>query len=226
VNNNAYFTQGGQWTYIANGNASRYEQVSGTHAWSTAPSGTAGNAITFTQAMTLDASGNLLVGTTGNNYGSSGRGLIEVNGSTNSLIGFKVADAGKGYIQHGGTDFNILNADASGAIRLLTNSSERARIASNGKFTVSSSISGDVIANIVNQAANSFGLRVAGGDGGNYVASFNDYNVVERLRIDSPTTAGQTALLLWDVDNGTLERVTVGAADSGGTGFKVLRIPN
>jgi len=29
-----------------------------------APSGTAGNAITFTQAMTLDASGNLLVGTT------------------------------------------------------------------------------------------------------------------------------------------------------------------
>ena len=31
---------------------------------STPPSGTAGNAITFTQAMTLDASGNLLVGKT------------------------------------------------------------------------------------------------------------------------------------------------------------------
>lgn len=39
-------------------------------------------------------------------------------------------------------------------------------------------------------------------------------------------TAGQTGLLLWDVDNGTVERVSVGAADSGGTGFKVLRIPN
>ena len=34
------------------------------HQWFTAPSGTAGNTISFTQAMTLDASGNLLVGTT------------------------------------------------------------------------------------------------------------------------------------------------------------------
>ena len=42
--------------------ASQYVQTSGQHQWYTAPSGTAGNAITFTQAMTLDASGNLLVG--------------------------------------------------------------------------------------------------------------------------------------------------------------------
>ena len=39
-----------------------YELNAGEHRWFTAPSGTAGNAITFTQAMTLDASGNLLVG--------------------------------------------------------------------------------------------------------------------------------------------------------------------
>jgi hypothetical protein len=32
--------------------------------------------------------------------------------------------------------------------------------------------------------------------------------------------------MLYDVDNNTVERVTGGAADSGGTGFKVLRIPN
>ena len=37
---------------------------SGGHAWYTAPSGTAGNAISFTQAMTLDASGRLGIGTT------------------------------------------------------------------------------------------------------------------------------------------------------------------
>jgi hypothetical protein len=48
----------------------------------------------------------------------------------------------------------------------------------------------------------------------------------ERLRIDETTTATQTSLMLWDVDNGTLERVTVGAADSCGAGFKCLRIPN
>jgi len=39
-------------------------QDGGTFKFFTAPSGTAGNAISFTQAMTLDASGNLLVGTT------------------------------------------------------------------------------------------------------------------------------------------------------------------
>lgn len=46
-------------------------------------------------------------------------------------------------------------------------------------------------------------------------------------RIDSSNgTPGETGLMLWDVDNNTLERVTVGAANSGGAGYKVLRIPN
>jgi len=48
----------------------------------------------------------------------------------------------------------------------------------------------------------------------------------ERLRVDATAVAGNTALMLFDVDNATLERVTVGAADSGGVGFKLLRIPN
>lgn len=51
-------------------------------------------------------------------------------------------------------------------------------------------------------------------------------NSVTCAQIDGSVTAGQTRLLIWDVDNNTLERVTVGAADSGGAGFKVLRIPN
>jgi hypothetical protein len=50
--------------------------------------------------------------------------------------------------------------------------------------------------------------------------------LTEVARFDKPTGAGQTALLLFDVDNATVERVTVGAADSGGAGFKVLRIAN
>lgn len=51
-------------------------------------------------------------------------------------------------------------------------------------------------------------------------------SAAEKIRVDGTATAGQTALMLYDVDNATLERVTVGAADSGGVGFKVLRIPN
>jgi len=48
----------------------------------------------------------------------------------------------------------------------------------------------------------------------------------EVARFDRSTTATHTRFMVYDVDNATVERVTVGAADSGGSGFKVLRIPN
>lgn len=64
---NAFYQTG--WKYIGSAAASQYQQNSGAHAWYNAPSGTAGNAISFTQAMTLDASGNLLVGATSSLYG-------------------------------------------------------------------------------------------------------------------------------------------------------------
>lgn len=53
-----------------------------------------------------------------------------------------------------------------------------------------------------------------------------DVENLESLRLDANATAGNTRLLIYDVDNATLERVSVGAADSGGAGYKVLRIPN
>jgi hypothetical protein len=48
----------------------------------------------------------------------------------------------------------------------------------------------------------------------------------EDFRIQRTATALDTSLMLYDVDNAQMERVSVGAADSGGSGFKVLRIPN
>jgi hypothetical protein len=59
---NATFNSG--WKYIATAAAVKYTQSGGEHQFFNAASGTAGNAISFTQAMTLDASGNLGVGTT------------------------------------------------------------------------------------------------------------------------------------------------------------------
>jgi hypothetical protein len=66
---NSYQDGASTFRYISNGRAVSYSQsdFDGLHRWFNAPSGTAGNAITFTQAMTLDASGNLLVGTTSPN---------------------------------------------------------------------------------------------------------------------------------------------------------------
>ena len=61
---NCFYNASSQWIYGTTAAAGKYAISSGVHQWYNAPSGTAGNAITFTQAMTLDASGNLLVGLT------------------------------------------------------------------------------------------------------------------------------------------------------------------
>jgi len=64
ISTNAYY-DGSTWRYIRSSvQATNYYQSAGQHVWRTAASGTAGNAFTFTQAMTLDASSNLLLGST------------------------------------------------------------------------------------------------------------------------------------------------------------------
>jgi hypothetical protein len=66
VTNNAFINSSAQYIYKVDAPASNYLQASGAHQWQIAPSGTAGNAISFTQAMTLDANGRLVVGDTAN----------------------------------------------------------------------------------------------------------------------------------------------------------------
>jgi hypothetical protein len=70
--------------YINSDFAAAYGQVGGAHQWFTAPSGTAGNAISFTQAMTLDVSGNLGVGTT--SPSSYGKFAVIGSGTTTSVL--------------------------------------------------------------------------------------------------------------------------------------------
>jgi hypothetical protein len=66
VFNGVYDSTDSRWEYAGTGDAAvRYSQTgAGIHAWFNAPVGTAGNAISFNQAMTLDASGRLGVGVT------------------------------------------------------------------------------------------------------------------------------------------------------------------
>jgi hypothetical protein len=61
---NTYLDSTPVYKYISTGQATRFEQQSGEFSWHTAASGTAGGAVTFTQAMTLTASRELLLGTT------------------------------------------------------------------------------------------------------------------------------------------------------------------
>jgi hypothetical protein len=76
-----YYFDGTNYKYKNTGVASSFDQASGSFFWKTAASGSAGANITFTQAMTLDSSGNLLVGTT-----SSGSRRLYVAGSNAGYI--------------------------------------------------------------------------------------------------------------------------------------------
>ena len=51
-------------------------------------------------------------------------------------------------------------------------------------------------------------------------------NGAVHLEVDRNFTANETTLLLFDITAGTLQRVSIGVNDSGGAGFRVLRIPN
>jgi len=89
VESNTIYNSG--FKYANNGFANRFGvgAATGQFQWFTAPSGTAGNAVTFTQAMTLDASGNLGVGTTSISSklyvaGGTNDGLLRV-GNTNAV---------------------------------------------------------------------------------------------------------------------------------------------
>jgi hypothetical protein len=84
--------------YVANGLAAMYEQGAGVHYWYTAPNNTSGanQPISFTQAMTLDASGSLLIGQTTNtqNY----RLVIKGSAGTADDLAFN-SDATRAEIQ-------------------------------------------------------------------------------------------------------------------------------
>lgn len=125
---NAFDSGSGAWKYLNTGAAGFYNQFHGLHAWYTAPSGTAGEAITFTQAMTLDASGNLGVGT------SSPGQRLEVADSSAGYVAIKFANsaASKGIISY-----------SSDNLLFYTNNAERARIDSSGNLLVGASAAVD-----------------------------------------------------------------------------------
>jgi hypothetical protein len=151
VSSNAYFdTTDSRWEYIGTGYAMRYDQNAGEHQWYTAASGAANGAITFTQAMTLDASGNLGVGNTNPSapvdiQANSGGTGIRIRGRASSNTGalrFFANDntTQRARFESNDTNFEI-NSIANLPIIISTNDTERARITSGGIFQVDSVVS-------------------------------------------------------------------------------------
>jgi hypothetical protein len=139
ISSNA-FNNGTNWIYKINAPASRYVVVgwTGEHIWYNAPSGTAGNAISFTQAMTLDASGNLLVGAV-SNIGSTRREIVMrgANGSVISLGNNTTAD--RFQIVSDSGENALLNNKANTPMIFYTSNAEAMRIFSDGNVFIGSS---------------------------------------------------------------------------------------
>ena len=110
---NAYYNAG--WKYQSSGVASsRYEQGSGTHTWFTAPSGTAGTAITFTQAMTLAANSELNI-----DSGTGGGRLTFTPGATQNQIASTTTGFGAyNILRYRGTQHQWLDSAGTQAMTL------------------------------------------------------------------------------------------------------------
>jgi len=159
IDNNAYYDGTNNIYIVNNRGAARYQQVNNEHRWEIAPSGTAGNAISFTQAMTLDANGRLGIGTPSAGYTldiyKSGGALRIYDISNPSALATYSKDLGAiitSYYSASGSPFTrtmdiVSNADAGAEsqMRFLTatsggNPAVALTLASSGAATFSSSV--------------------------------------------------------------------------------------
>jgi hypothetical protein len=123
---NQYRASDGSRVYIVNGYAQEYVQTSGQHLWNIAASGTAGNPISFTQAMTLSAAGFLGIGETSPSV------ALSIKGATADSATIQLKQTASS-----GQDYRITSRD-DGSFRIQsdTAAAERLRIDSSGNLLV------------------------------------------------------------------------------------------
>jgi hypothetical protein len=143
---NGYY-DGTDSKYNSTGYASLFQSVNGAFNFLTAPSGTSGSNISFTQVMTLNASGNLGIGTSSPAYKLDLYTTAQFSGRWGNAT-----RAGHFYADSGGP--GIFNTAAYGGegmyfhagsnyIRYITNSVERMTLDGSGNLCVGSTSPGD-----------------------------------------------------------------------------------
>jgi hypothetical protein len=245
LNNNLYLSNGlyydgSSYRYVASSfPGAVYVQGSGAHSWYSAAAGTAGNAATTNPRMVLDSSGNLLVGATSSSWSAAGRGVIEVNGSSTSVVGLRTGGSVSGYLYHNGTDLQLLNYLPSGALTFGTNALERGRFDNSGNFLVGTSTAnysaaGRGVVEVNGSSTSIYALKV-GGAGKAYLyyngtdtllsnesagALLLQTSAAERMRIDSSgnVLVGTTGSVWGTTGRGVVE---VNGSSSSLIGLKV-----
>jgi hypothetical protein len=166
-----FYDNGTNGIYLTTGHATNYQQnrTSGVHAWYNAPSGTAGDAITFTQAMTLTAGGNLGVGNTSPDSrlvveGSSGTYAQIKDGTVNTFIQARSADS-----------VGVVGTITNHGLAFYTNSTEKARIDSSGNLLVGTTSADPIGAKVQGTCITGNGNQVNAMANGTRAGAFGRY---------------------------------------------------
>ena len=216
---NAYncYTNGTNYLYQNTGHAGEFNysvDTAGGFSWKLAPSGTAGNAITFTQAMTLTAAGNLGIGST------SPAELLHLSSSTNTRARIETTSTGSvtvtqyknaagethtigsetsaGNAGFGGSSAYAFCMYAGGTTRDIsfgTNGAERARITSGGELLVGTTSAGGVGFSLTDNAgAKCTTTQRASGTGATNMCLYvNPNGTVGTIQISGSSTSYNTS---------------------------------
>ena len=137
LGSNAYYNSA--WKYYGTGSATLYQQNAGLHTWQYAGSGTAGNNITFSEAMRIDSSGNVGIGSS-DPAGFSSR-LCVSGGRLTMASGNRI-----GFWDSGNLARVEINSPAQNTMAFYTADglTERMRITSSGQLLVGATSSSAV----------------------------------------------------------------------------------
>jgi hypothetical protein len=164
LSNNSYatYSSGVVWNYAISQPAAQYRLFEGQHQWFNAPSGTAGNAITFTQAMTLAANGQLLLGTTSTS-GVVDTAMVMDKSSGSGFVGnvYRMGGVDKGYSYLSSASASMLYETVTGYVIRMVSATNGVYLANGGTswLTISDERNKDIIEPISNAVAKVGSLR-------------------------------------------------------------------
>ena len=88
-----------------------------------------------TETVRFNQNGNVGIGTTSPNYSTSGRTVVDINGTSQSMLALSVGGVGKSFLFYTGTDL-LLSNESNGAIKLNTNGSQKMVIEAGGNVGI------------------------------------------------------------------------------------------
>jgi hypothetical protein len=194
ITSNAYRDAGSVYKYQTSTYATRNGMNSGEFTWYTAPSGTAGNAITFTQAMTLDASGSLTVNCSSGvanalvvqrNGGTDTNTVMQFKGATTSYYIGRKTDGSLGFAYNTAdiTSSSLMTLDAAGKLTIgadtSTNTAAKIKIV---KFDNNATSTNLFTEFWINAGATASGAIAANGASAAAFVAYSDVSLKENIQ--------------------------------------------